>query len=86
MEKTRIWNKDNVSFENGDRVVVFRRKKNGHPKILKDGVTYLVKSMIGNDLILEIGSNRTAKVDRSYLVPIQLVRDEIIRNLLEDTL
>jgi len=83
MEKTRIWNKDNVSFEIGDRVVVFRRKKNGHPKILKDGVAYLVKSMVGNDLILETDSN-LVKVNRTYLVPIQFVRDEIIKNLFEE--
>ena len=31
-----------ITFANGDEVVCFRRKQNGHPRSLKDGISYFV--------------------------------------------
>ena len=87
MEKTRIWNKDHVKISVGDRVVVFRRKTNGHPKSLKDGKVYKVLNIIGEDIEVEgeayFKSVIRVKVHKSYLITIDYMRDEIINKLLE---
>lgn len=88
MLKTRIWHKDNVhKFQEGDKVVVFRRKKNGHPKYLKDGVVYGVKGINGDDVIISsdglYGSKIDYKIHKSYLIDIQFIRDELIDELLK---
>jgi hypothetical protein len=87
MEKTRIWNKDHVKISVGDRVVVFRRKTNGHPKSLKDGKVYKVLNIIGEDIEVEgdglFKSTRRVKVHKSYLITIDYIRDELINEILE---
>jgi hypothetical protein len=82
MERTRIWNKDNVNFEVGCLVLVFRRKKNGHPKTLTDGVGYFVRQINGEDLVLS-DTNRLIKVHRSYMIPIEVIRGSLIDELLK---
>lgn len=86
MEKTKIWHKDHVSnLQTGDRVVVFRRKKNGYPKCLKDGIVYKVKYVNGDDVIIALyRSTVDYKIHKSYLIDIQFVRDELIAKLLEE--
>jgi hypothetical protein len=86
MEKTRIWNKDHVKISVGDRVVVFRRKTNGHPKSLKDGKVYKVLNIIGEDIEVEgegfFKSVIRIKVHKSYLITIDFVRDELISQII----
>ena len=88
MEKTKLWHKDNVGkFRKGDRVVVFRRKKNGHPKCLKGGIVYTIKGIKGEDVIIssDVLSNfkQDYKIHKSYLIDIQFIRDEIISKIIE---
>ena len=87
MEKTKLWHKDHVNkFSVGDKVVVFRRKKNGHPKALKDGVIYTVKEIIGDDLMISNGlvNYNLHKIHKTYLINVEWIRDEIINQLLKD--
>jgi hypothetical protein len=88
MEKTKVWNKDNVTFNIGDRVLVFRRKNNGHPRFLKDGTVYVIADKNGDDLLIDANgrykSINRVKVHKSYMIPIEFVRDELIKILLEE--
>jgi hypothetical protein len=93
MEKTKTWIKDGISRNNieffvGQKVVVFRRKLNGYPKGLKDGILYHI-SKIENDclVVYQSKSNQVSKeykVHRTYLIPIEYLRNEIINDLLKD--
>lgn len=93
MERTRIWIKDgierkNIKFSVGQQVLCFRRKKSGYPKSLEDGVRYRIKEIINDSLVLTHSENpynqKDFKVHRTYLIPIEVVRDEIINELLKD--
>jgi hypothetical protein len=98
MERTRTWIKDGIDrsrieFFVGQKVFVFRRKPSGHPRALKDGVPYYIKRIENDCLVLyQEGQSPTAalfqpkeyKVHRTYLIPIEYLRDEIINDLLKD--
>lgn len=87
MDKTAI--KDgirmgDIEYKVGDSVVLVRRKKNGYPKSLLDGVVYKVDSIENDNIIIrkpKLGINST-KVHQSYLVPVVYLRNEIIESLL----
>lgn len=89
MEKTKIWHKDHVSkFKKGDRVVVFRRKKNGHPKCLIDGKVYIVSDIIADDVMIKtdgpFNSQQVYKIHKTYLIDIQWIREELLKEILKD--
>jgi len=89
MDKTKI--KDgirigDIEYKIGDSVVLVRRKKNGYPKALSDGVVYKVDSIENDNIIIrkpKSGIN-SIKVHRSYLAPISFLRNEIIESLLSE--
>ena len=97
MERTRTWIKDGIdrsqiTFFVGQKVFVFRRKPNGYPRALKDGKPYFIKRIENDCLVLYQDESVTAalfqpkefKVHRTYLIPIEYLRDEIINDLLKD--
>ena len=90
MKKTKTWIKDRISILNynpGQCVVVARRKKNGHPRSMVDNHSYLIKRIENDCLILhniKSGTPSELKVHWSYCLNLQLMRDEIINDLLKD--
>lgn len=75
-----------ISYQPGDKVVLVRRKKNGYPKALSDGVVYKVDSIENDNIIIrkpKPGINNI-KVHRSYLAPISFIRNEIIKSILSE--
>ena len=90
MEKSKVWIKDRIDISNyavGQTVMVVRRKKNGHPRALVDNQPYQIKRIENDCLILHNLKFRTpseVKVHFSYCLNLQLMRDEIINDLLKD--
>lgn len=79
-----------ISFEIGDKVVIFRRKKSGYPKGILDGVEYTIRFIDGDFLGIArhssdgIGWLQTIKIHRSYMVPKSIWRDWKMSLILED--
>jgi len=90
MEKSKTWITDRVDisrYKVGETVMVVRRKKNGHPRALQDNQPYQIKRIENDCLILHNSKFRTPseiKVHFSYCLNVQLMRDEIINDLLKD--
>lgn len=89
MEKSKIWAKDRLKisdFQVGQKVLLIRRKINGHPKGIKDNQFYEIKRIENDCLILKSGKSIPPefKVHFSYFISIQLLRNETIDDLLSD--
>ena len=55
MEKSKTWITDRLTvndFQTGDTVMLVRRKKNGHPRIIKDNTPYKIKRIENDCLVL----------------------------------
>ena len=78
-----------VDYKVGDSVICFRRKANGHPKRIKDGVDYIIKSITYDDLFVAnhsldgIGWNAEIKVHKSYMISRKTLRDIKINEILK---
>ena len=74
----------------GDKVVIFRRKKSGYPKAILDGVEYTVRYTDNESLRVAVNSSdgvgwmQPIKVHRSYMVPKTIWRDWKLSLILED--
>lgn len=74
----------------GDKVVIFRRKKSGYPKAILDGVEYTVRHTDNESLRVAVHSSdghgwmQPIKVHRSYMVPKNIWRDWKLSLILED--
>lgn len=71
-----------ILYEIGQEVVILRRKPNGHPRSIKDGVTYIVKSIDsdGHLTVAEHSSNgigflQSIRVHKMYVINKSLLRD-----------
>jgi hypothetical protein len=71
-----------IPYEIGQEVVILRRKPNGHPRSIKDGVTYIVKSIDsdGHLTVAEHSSNgigflQSIRVHKMYVINKSLLRD-----------
>lgn len=96
MKRSKIWIRDAiqngmVKYYKDQKVVVFRRKANGYPRAMKDGVVYRVKYSLLDDLVLiedidheahKFLKIREYKVNKSYVIPIEFLRDELISEIL----
>ena len=91
MIKSKTWVKDRYfEYKSGDVVKLVRKKKNGHPRSLSFGVSYKVLKVENEDLFvqeldeqeLHLGDIRIKKVNRNYFVPIDKLRDELIKDIL----
>lgn len=81
-----------VSFVEGDEVVCFTRKGNGHPRAIKDGVTYIVRS-VEHDGHLSVAQHSTdgigflqpLRVHKIYMIPKRILRDIKLNSLFDET-
>ena len=81
-----------IQFEEGDEVVCFTRKGNGHPRSIKDGVTYIIKTVEGDGHLTVaqhstngIGFLQPVRVHKIYMVPKQILRDIKLNSLFDET-
>ena len=92
MIRSKNWVRDRYfEYKSGDIVKLVRKKENGHPRSLSFGVSYKVLKVENEDLFvqeldeqeLHLGNIRITKVNRNYFVPIDKMRDELIKGILD---
>jgi 6-phosphogluconate dehydrogenase (decarboxylating) len=77
-----------VSYVKGEKVVLFRRKSNGYPKGIKDGIEYTIRGIYGEGIEVALNSSngigwlQSIKVHRSYMIPKYALRDINLKKLL----
>ena len=81
-----------ISFEVGDEVVCFHRKGNGHPRAIKDSITYIIKSidLDGHLLVAQhssdgIGFLSPIRVHKIYMIQKNTMRDIKLNSILNET-
>lgn len=75
----------NIIFNIGDIVVIYRRKKNGYPNSILDGVEYRVGAVPGESLVLyRDNPMQRAKIHKTYMIHKHIWRDMKLSLLLED--
>jgi len=86
--KSKAWVKDRYfKYEQGDIVKLVRKKENGHPRSLSFGVSYKVLKVENDDLFvqgLDEKELRITKVNKNYLIPVEKLRDELIKEILKN--
>lgn len=77
-----------ITYIRGEKVILFRRKSNGYPKSIKDGVEYTITGIYGEGIHVALNSTdgidllQQIKVHRSYMIPKYALRDINLRKLL----
>ena len=77
-----------ITYVIGDKVVVYRRKSNGYPKAIKDGIEYTIRSITGESLQVAINSSdgigwlQPISVNKNYMIPKYVLRDINLKKLL----
>jgi len=80
-----------ITYKEGDEVIVIRRKKNGYPHQLEDGVSYFIRDIEGGKIIVArrtldgLGFLQPIKVHSSYICSKHLLRDIKINDILKQT-
>lgn len=86
--KSKTWVKDRYfEYKQGDIVKLVRKKENGHPRALSFGVSYKVLKIENEDLFvqqLDEKELRITKVNKNYLIPVERLRDELIKEILKN--
>jgi len=81
-----------ISYNVGDEVVIYKRKANGHPRSIKDGVNYVIKHIDSDGHIIVaqhssdgIGFLQSIRVHKMYVINKSLLRDIKLNSLLDET-
>lgn len=66
-----------VTYNIGNEVIVYRRKKNGYPKFLKDDIFYIITDILtdGHLYLRESNKNSPKKVHKKYVINKSILRD-----------
>ena len=89
MDTWKIKNKitaGEIHYGIGDCVTVFRRKANGYPRHLNDGVAYYVIRIWGDSVEVSEDRNGTRgyKVHKSFIIQMDTLRDLRLEELFKD--
>ena len=78
-----------ITFGIGDEVVVYTRKSNGHPRSLKDGVSYIIRSidMDGHITVAQhssdgVGFLQSTRVHKMYMIKLSDLREFKLNSIL----
>jgi len=81
-----------IEFQEGDEVICFHRKGNGHPRSIKDGITYVIRHIDSDGHVIvaqhssdEVGFLQSIRVHKTYIIPQYILRDIKLNNLLNET-
>lgn len=81
-----------INFKEGDEVVCFFRKSNGHPRAIKDGVVYVVKSidLDGHMMVAQhssdgVGFLQPLRVHKMYMITQSELRNIKLNSILDET-
>jgi hypothetical protein len=91
MIRSKNWVKDRYfEYTVGDIVKLVRKKKNGHPRALELGAIYKILKIENNDLFvndatkMNLNGGTYVKVNKDYFVPIEMMREELINDILNN--
>lgn len=71
-----------IHYQKGDKVVLFRRKSNGYPKSIKDGIEYTIRGIYGEGIEVALNSfdgvgwMQSIKVHKTYMI-----QKDVLRNI-----
>lgn len=72
-----------IEYEVGEKVIVFRRKSNGYPKVLKDDIEYPVFKVDGDSLwITLLPSSVGIRINKCFLISRSKLRDFKINSII----
>lgn len=81
-----------IEYNINDEVVILKRKSNGHPRSIKDGVTYIVRGIDSDGHILVaqhsldgIGFLQSIRVHKMYMINRNVLRDIKLNTILNQT-
>jgi hypothetical protein len=81
-----------VSYQVGDEVVVLKRKSNGHPRSIKDGVVYVVRNVdldghitVAQHSLDGVGFLQPIRVHKTYMIVKSILRDIKLNSILNET-
>ena len=81
-----------IEFQEGDEVICFHRKGNGHPRAIKDSTTYIVKSidLDGHMTVAQhssdgVGFLQHIRVHKMYMIQKNILRDIKLNSILNET-
>jgi len=81
-----------IEFKEGDEVICFHRKGNGHPRAIKESITYIVKSidsdghmMVAQHSSDDVGFLQTIRVHKMYMIQKNVLRDIKLNSILNET-
>lgn len=78
-----------IEYSVGDSVVVFRRKKSGHPRGIKDGIVYTIKRVDNDSIEVAthssdgIGWNQPMRVHKTFMISMNTLREYKLKKILE---
>ena len=85
--KNYIKNGD-ITFNVGDKVFLYKRKKNGYPKKIIDDTPYIIKDIINDVLVIAlhsldgVGWSQIIKVHKTYMIENSIIREEKLNSIL----
>ena len=81
-----------VPYNVGDEVVILKRKSNGHPRAIKDGVSYIVRGIDSDGHLIVaqhstngIGFLTSIRVHKMYVINKSVLRDIKLNSLFGET-
>ena len=80
-----------MSYNIGDEVTIYRRKSNGYPASIKDGVVYTIKRVENDAIYVAIHSSdgvgwlQPIKVHKTYMINKMALRNIKLNSILDET-
>ncbi len=78
-----------ISYNIGDEVTIYKRKSNGYPRAIKDGVVYIIKKidldghmMVAQHSLDGVGFLQPIRVHKMYMMNKSLLRDIKLNSIL----
>ena len=81
-----------ISYSVGDKVIVFRRKSNGHPRGIEDNIEYTIKRVESDSIMVALNSSdgigwlQPIKVHKTYMMPKNALRDINLKKILNENI
>lgn len=85
-------NNGTVPYNVDDEVVILKRKSSGHPRAIKDGITYIVRHIDSDGHLIVaqhstdgVGFLPSIRVHKMYLINKSILRDIKLNSLFDET-
>lgn len=79
-----------IQYNIGDEVVIYKRKESGHPRSIKNGITYVIRHIDSDGHIIVaqhssdgVGFLQSIRVHKMYMMNKSVLRDIKINSILK---